>query len=294
MELQDRLDELRADGLGVAAISYDPPNVLADFAERRGISFSLLSDDDSATIAAFGLLNTVAEEGLGPNGDDPTVKADVERYVSLLGPSPRIVGTPFPGTFLIDRQGRVTARFFEEFYRERNTTASIMLRLGTNMNPVAGLKGSTAHLEITAHQSDAEISVGSHLTLALDIDPQPGMHVYAPGADGLGYQVVGLTISPEPFVQLLPLQYPSSEIYHFEPLDEHVPVYQKPFTLIQEVVIEATEEAEKALHGVDVVSLTGRLDYQACDAEICFEPVSIPLSWTLTLSTLDRQRAKRP
>ena len=294
MELQDRLDELRADGLGVAAISYDPPNVLADFAERRGISFSLLSDDDSATIAAFGLLNTVAEEGLGPNGDDPTVKADVERYVSLLGPSPRIVGTPFPGTFLIDRQGRVTARFFEEFYRERNTTASIMLRLGTNMNPVAGLKGSTAHLEITAHQSDAEIAVGSHLTLALDIDPQPGMHVYAPGADGLGYQVVGLTISPEPFVQLLPLQYPSSEIYHFEPLDEHVPVYQKPFTLIQEVVIEATEEAEKALHGVDVVSLTGRLDYQACDAEICFEPVSIPLSWTLTLSTLDRQRAKRP
>ena len=294
MELQDRLDELRADGLGVAAISYDPPNVLADFAERRGISFSLLSDDDSATIAAFGLLNTVAAEGLGPNGDDPTVKADVERYVSLLGPSPRIVGTPFPGTFLIDRQGRVTARFFEEFYRERNTTASIMLRLGTNMNPVAGLKGSTAHLEITAHQSDAEIAVGSHLTLALDIDPQPGMHVYAPGADGLGYQVVGLTISPEPFVQLLPLQYPSSEIYHFEPLDEHVPVYQKPFTLIQEVVIEATEEAEKALHGVDVVSLTGRLDYQACDAEICFEPVSIPLSWTLTLSTLDRQRAKRP
>ena len=294
MELQDRLDELRADGLGVAAISYDPPNVLADFAERRGISFSLLSDDDSATIAAFGLLNTVAEEGLGPNGDDPTVKADVERYVSLLGPSPRIVGTPFPGTFLIDRQGRVTARFFEEFYRERNTTASIMLRLGTNMNPVAGLKGSTAHLEITAHQSDAEIAVGSHLTLALDIDPKPGMHVYAPGADGLGYQVVGLTISPEPFVQLLPLQYPSSEIYHFEPLDEHVPVYQKPFTLIQEVVIEATEEAEKALHGVDVVSLTGRLDYQACDAEICFEPVSIPLSWTLTLSTLDRQRAKRP
>ena len=294
MELQDRLDELRADGLGVAAISYDPPDVLADFAERRGISFSLLSDDDSATIAAFGLLNTVAEEGLGPNGDDPTVKADVERYVSLLGPSPRIVGTPFPGTFLIDRQGRVTARFFEEFYRERNTTASIMLRLGTNMNPVAGLKGSTAHLEITAHQSDAEIAVGSHLTLALDIDPKPGMHVYAPGADDLGYQVVGLTISPEPFVQLLPLQYPSSEIYHFEPLDERVPVYQKPFTLIQEVVIEATEEAEEALHGVDVVSLTGRLDYQACDAEICFEPVSIPLSWTLTLSTLDRQRAKRP
>ena len=55
MELQDRLDELDAAGIGVAAISYDPVDVLAEFAERRGITFPLLSDPDSATIEAFGI-----------------------------------------------------------------------------------------------------------------------------------------------------------------------------------------------------------------------------------------------
>ncbi|MCY4029432.1 MAG: redoxin domain-containing protein, partial [Acidobacteria bacterium] len=128
MELQDRLEDLRAQGLGVAAISYDTEEVLAAFAERRGVKdVPLLSDDDSAAIRAFGIYNHIAEEGIGPNADDPDVKADVNQYVSVFGANPMIVGTPFPGTFIVDREGRVTSRFFEEFYRERNTAANIML-----------------------------------------------------------------------------------------------------------------------------------------------------------------------
>ena len=67
MELQDRLEELRGRGLAVAAISYDSEAILKDFAERRGITFPLLSDDDSAVITDFGILNTVAAEAIGPN-----------------------------------------------------------------------------------------------------------------------------------------------------------------------------------------------------------------------------------
>ena len=59
MELQDRVEELREQGLGVAAISYDSEEVLADFSQRRGITFPLLSDDDSEVIKAFGILNTI-------------------------------------------------------------------------------------------------------------------------------------------------------------------------------------------------------------------------------------------
>jgi len=48
--------------------------VLAAFAERHGIEdVPLLSDDDSAVIRAFGICNHVAEEGLGPNAEDPPV-----------------------------------------------------------------------------------------------------------------------------------------------------------------------------------------------------------------------------
>ncbi len=295
MELQERFGELQAEGLGVAAISYDTEEVLAAFAERHGIKdVPLLSDDDSAAIRAFGIYNHVAEEGLGPNADDPTVKADVKRYVAVFGAMPIVVGTPFPGTFVVDREGRVTSRFFEEFYRERNTAANIMLKLGMPVSGVAGSSGETAHLEINASQSDPAIIVGNRFHLVLDVAPKPGMHVYAPGADDLGYRVVGLTLEAPEFLRLLPLPYPASETYHFEPLDERVPVYQQRFRLVQEVVVKGDQESEEQLSELAVLTLTGRLDYQACDDRVCFNPESVPLTWTLAVAPLDRRRALGP
>ena len=44
------MTELTDAGIGVAAISYDSEETLAAFADRRGISFPLLSDDESAVI----------------------------------------------------------------------------------------------------------------------------------------------------------------------------------------------------------------------------------------------------
>jgi len=292
VELQDRIDDLRAQGLGVAAVSYDTEEVLAAFAERRGVKdVPLLSDDDSAVIRAFGIYNHIAEEGIGPNAEDPDVKADVNQYVSVFGANPMIVGTPFPGTFIVDREGRVTSRFFEEFYRERNTAANIMLKLGTPISGIAGSSGETAHLEISASQSNPDILVGSRFHLALDITPKPKMHVYAPGAEELGYRVIGLELEVPSFLRVLPTDYPASEIYHFEPLDEHVPVYQRPFRLVQEIVVEGDPESAAKLAEMDALTLTGRLDYQACDDAVCFNPASVPLTWTLTVSPLDRQRA---
>ena len=293
MELEDRFEELRDQGLGVAAISYDSQEVLADFSQRRGITFPLLSDDDSEVITEFGILNTVAYEAQGPNGDDPEVVADVAKYVSVFGASPMIAGTPFPGTFMVDRNGRVTSRFFEEFYRERNTTANVMLKLGAGLSPIAAVEGSTAHLKLTAYPSNPSVTVGTRFSLAVDIEPNPNMHVYAPGAEEMGYRVIALNLAPTPHVRFEPVEFPESEIYYFEPLDERVPAYQRPFTLLQEAVVSGSAEAEEALAQLDALTLSGTLDYQACDDKICFEPVSLPLSFTLDLDLLDRIGANR-
>ena len=293
MELQSRLEELRAQGLGVVAISYDSEEVLADFSQRRDITFPLLSDDDSSVITAFGILNTVAAEGVGPNRDDPNVVADVAKYVSLFGANPMIVGTPHPGTFILDGTGRVTSRFFEEFYRERNTTANVMLKLGAGLSPIAAIEGTTAHLTLTAYPSDPSVTVGTRFSIAIEIVPNPDIHVYAPGAEQMGYRVIGLTMAPVSHVRFEPVEFPASELYHFEPLDERVPVYQQPFMLLQEVVVSGAAEVEEALAELDALTLTGTLDYQACNDELCFDPVSVPLSFTLDLDALDRQRANR-
>ena len=294
MELQSRLEELRGQGLGVAAISYDSEAVLADFSQRRGITFPLLSDDDSSVITDFGILNTVAAEGVGTNRDDPDVVADVAKYVSVFGANPMIVGTPYPGTFMLDAEGRVTSRFFEEFYRERNTTANVMLKLGAGLSPIAAIEGSTAHLKLTAYASDPNVTVGTRFSVAVDVEPNPDIHVYAPGADALGYRVIAFNLNPVPHVRFEPVEFPASEIYHFEPLDERVPVYQQPFTLMQEAVVSGAPDAEEALAQLDALTLTGTLDYQACDDALCFDPVSVPLTFTLELELLDRQRANRP
>ena len=287
MELQDRLEELRGQGLGVAAISYDSEEVLADFSRRRGITFPLLSDDDSEVITEFGILNTVAVEGLGPNGDDPDVVADVLRYVTVVGAHEKEIGTPYPGTFMLDRTGRVTSRYFEEFYRERNTTANVMLKLGAGLSPIEAIRGSTAHLKFTAYPSNPNVIIGSRFSVAIEVEPNPDIHVYAPGAEAMGYQVVSLNLRPVPHVRFEPVQFPASEIYYFEPIDERVPVYQSPFTLLQEVVIEATLEDARALRELDALTLGGTFDFQACDDEVCFVPVSVPISFTLDLDALD-------
>lgn len=281
MELQGRLDELRKNGIGLAVISYDSRQILADFSERQRISYPLLSDLGSATIKRYGILNTVVEEALGPNGKDPAVLADLQRYVTVTQASERLRGLPFPGTFMLDRRGRVTARFFEDYYWERNTVSNIMLRVGAARTPVDAIQASTEHLDLIAYPSDPDVSPGTRFSLAVEVTPKRGMHVYAPGATG--YRVVALNVEPQPHVRTMPIRYPASEIYYFKPLNERVPVYQKPFTLIMEVVPNATAEARKSLASRNELVINGTLEYQACDDKICYNPVSLPLSWKVAL-----------
>jgi peroxiredoxin len=292
VELQSRVNELREKGLGLAAISYDRPEILTAFTKQRGITFTLLSDADSATIRRYGILNPVPEWAIGPDKDNPAVEAEVQKYVSVRNPNASMVGIAFPGTFIIDRQGRVTSRYFEDFYIERNTISSIMMRLGNKAGPIAGTKVSSGQLDVRTYPSDSAIAPGNRISIALDVTPHPGIHVYAPGANN--YRVIALNIAAQPFVQALPMKYPASQTYFFKPLSERVRVYQKPFTLVQEVVIEGTPQAQAAFRGKDSVTISGTLEYQACDDKICYNPASVPLSWTLTLRPLVVERPALP
>src|SRR5262252_2183488 len=79
LELQSQYDSLKQDGLGLAAISYDSQDILAAYSAQHGITFPMLSDVGSATIKRYGILNTVAEEAMGPNGSDPAILAQVKQ-----------------------------------------------------------------------------------------------------------------------------------------------------------------------------------------------------------------------
>ena len=166
MELQDRLDELESSGIGIAAISYDSQEVLAAFAERRGITFPLLLDSESSVITECGRLGSQPGRP-GRRRRYPQVRAAAVFDSTQL--RQRTLGTPFPGTFMLDANARVTSRFFEEFYRERTTTSSVMLKLGIGLTPIAAVRGTTAQLKFTAYPSNPMVTPGSRFSLAVEV-----------------------------------------------------------------------------------------------------------------------------
>ncbi|MBK8468914.1 MAG: thioredoxin-dependent thiol peroxidase [Candidatus Phosphoribacter sp.] len=53
-DFSDSLDSLAAQGVDVVGISPDPPAKLAKFRAKEGLTISLLSDPDRATLTAYG------------------------------------------------------------------------------------------------------------------------------------------------------------------------------------------------------------------------------------------------
>ncbi|HYL34349.1 MAG TPA: protein-disulfide reductase DsbD domain-containing protein [Bryobacteraceae bacterium] len=166
------------------------------------------------------------------------------------------------------------------------------MKVGTASAPVEAAKISAGHIEITTYPSDAVIAPGNRFALAIHVTPAPHVHVYAPGAQS--YRIVKLDIAQQPYLRILPMAYPPSETYFFKPLKERVPVYQKPFTLLQEAVLEVSPEAIKALAERTELKLSGTLEYQACDDQQCFNPASAPLSWTFKLTPNITERITTP
>ena len=252
--------------MGLVTITYDPVSVLADFASRRGITFPILSDAGSATIRRYGILNTTVPEANS------------------------LFGYPFPGTFIVNREGVVTSRFFEDTYQERDTISSILVRLGGNVDAPA-TKTSAPHLEITSYLTDQVAAPGTHFSIVLDIEPADGVHVYAPGV--LGYKPIALTVQPRTALVVRDPQFPKAEDYFFKPLNEHVPVYQQPFRVVQDVMLDPSREAAPALRDLKTMTITAILNYQACDEKVCFIPQSVPFSWTINIRPLDVERVKQ-
>lgn len=70
-------------------------------------------------------------------------------------------------------------------------------------------------------------------------------------------------------------------------------MFQRPFRIAQDVALDASPDAQAALKDVTSLTLKGTLNYQACDDKICFSPQSVPLTWTMSVRQLDRERVKR-
>jgi DsbC/DsbD-like thiol-disulfide interchange protein len=127
------------------------------------------------------------------------------------------------------------------------------------------------HAAILASPAEVNGAAGGKLALFVDVTPKPGIHVYAPGSKD--YIPITVKLNAQPEVKLGKVAYPKSETMTF--LDEKVPVFQKPFRLTQDVMVD-----KSAKPGSTVV-VSGTVNYQACDDRVCYAPESAPVAWTV-------------
>jgi hypothetical protein len=266
--LEQNRERIRAQGLGLAAISYDSVAVLKSFADRQHIGFPLLSDPDSKVIRSYGILNET-----------------IDRHTPFYG-------IPNPGTYVLNERGVVVAKYFEDDYRVRDTAESILLRQFGVMGANAGEGIAGKHIRIVVSGGDAAVRPNQRVTLAVEGQLAPRVHVYAPGVSG--YIPVSLKLAPSAGFQAEPVVFPAAKTMRLEAIHETVPVYEGQFRLMETITLEGPKELEPLLDARRNLTIEGEFRYQACDDKECFVPETLRLKWTIPVLPFDRTRAPEP
>ncbi len=158
-----------------------------------------------------------------------------------------------PGYFFIGTDGIIREKFFEAKYRERLTGNSVISKLFPELGQEVTETIEAPHLQLALEQSDPIGVPGTRVTLVAEVRLPPDVHVYAPGTQG------------------------------YKPI---------MFRISQDVRVSSSSEFWGSL-GKDgkLFTITGKLEYQACDKTTCYVPTSIPVKWQLQVFPLDRTRA---
>ena len=224
----------------------------------------MLGDPESNIIQAYGVLN---QEATGMQK-----------------------GFARPGYFLIDPKGIIREKFFEAKYRERLTGNSIISKLFPELGQEVTETLEAPHLQLALEQSDPTGVPGTRVTLVAEVRLPPDVHVYAAGTQG--YKPIKLGIEPVPQMEFKPAVYPPPKTLYLPAIKERVPVFEGTFRISQDVRVNSGAEFWGSL-GKDgkIFTITGKLEYQACDKTICYLPTSVPVKWQLQVFPLDRTRA---
>lgn len=259
MELQNRLPELERAGYTLFAISYDPVEVLAAFAEKRGVSYPLLSDEGSRVIRELGLLNEHLAEQQAFYG------VPLQQHQQ---------GVAYPGLFVLDEHGTIVEKRFEQSYRVRPAPSALLAGLGSSPEapPPDAARVVSEALEVAAWVDPPTWRPFQQLRLNLLFRVAPGLHVYGtPIPDGY----VPLTVEIEPREHLVqePVELPEPRPFRVEGLDEPFVVHEGSFRAGLTFSLQTVTVAP--------VELGLRIRYQACGSDYCLPPDELRLQLQL-------------
>ena len=249
------MDAYRAAGVRLYALSYDEPDALADYAAAHDTTFTMLSDPDSEVIRSFGILNTLI-----PPDDHPWY------------------GLPFPGSYVVDADGIIVAKFFEHNFAVRSGPEQLLAAaLGKEFEvsaPGIGKDADRVTAEVRIDGDRLPMGVTRHIVATFRV-PQ-GHHLYGkPVPDGLVAAAIELDdndgiLSYEPVT-------PPTEPLTLSGSGQTLQVYEGDVVLRLPVAQNA-RHMQKDDQG-RFVTISGRVRWQACDDAECFLPESMPFSF---------------
>jgi hypothetical protein len=250
----------------VFAISNDPVEILADFASKHDITFSLLSDGDSAVIRAFGIMNQL-------------IRPDE-------GQSMRWHGIPYPGTYYVDPNMIVTDKDFHQHHARRASGSSVLARaLGQEMevHSEAESVDVSDQINVSIGLSEPALQLEVISQLLIDIEIPEGTHAYASGAPNR-FTCLSLDVDGDG-IRIGDVSWPASEPMNTLGMDEEVPVYKG--RIRASLPITVTSDVIRLGHEIpDALQVSVAVSFQLCDEYECFLPERIETTLTCALNRL--------
>lgn len=253
------MDLFEAAGIRVYGVSYDAQPLLTKFATDYSIGYDLLSDEGSAVIREFGILNTTIE----PDSVDKHPQTGQTFY-----------GIPFPGVYLVDEQGVVSDKFFHRHYATRESAGSIRDSalgeiLARHEVPVTEL--SDDHLRVSVFLADEDLEFETTSTIYVRFELAEGFHIYgAPLPEG--YVATTVTLPETKGVRFGEAVYPPTHERDFPELGVTLNVYEGVTDIAIPVALNAEILNWTIAEKPSEIELPLSVTYQACSETVCYRP----------------------
>jgi hypothetical protein len=265
VELELSRSALEKNGIRIAAVSYDAPEILAAFAGKHPIGYPLLSDRGSEVIRRFGILN------------------------SNMAPELRSYGVPHPVEYLISPDGVVVKKYFVPNYQHRVTGAAVALeQFGEHSADAPVTRMRSGALDAQIGIASGRVFAGQEVGFFARFTLQAGWHIYGSPAPG-SYTPLAIRFDAADVLRQ-DFTFPEPEIVTFPLLNETLPVYSGSFEVHGRLLLRfPLPEGVRMLHG--------SLRFQQCSHSVCEPPEMIPFELPLTLeafliSDRDKQLAQ--
>ena len=249
--MEQSRETLESNGLRIAAVSYDSPEVLADFAEKYKIGFPLLSDRDSLVIRSFGILNVNIAPGL------------------------RAHGVPHPVDYLVAPDGVVIRKYFVPNYMHRVTAAAVALQefgAARADSPTITLRSGALTVELGL--SSGKAFAGQEISFRAKFSVEPGWHVYGTPLPA-AYTATAITFD-DPKITRQSFELPPARPMEMAALGETLPVYGGSFEGRGSLLLKFPLDAGQ-------IVLAGELRFQLCGEAVCEAPGALSFQLPLTI-----------